>query len=525
MYIAELDRPWLDTPFLLQGFMLEEAEQLLQLRKYCEHVFIDPYRSIGSARIDRPHFKAERVLRTEADPLLHMERVVEPTHKPGSLLGDLRAALRETLTPVAKPAEPPAEPAEPADRPLNYFYDLRKQRDLDKFLGNYVPKAVPKDFPLLGDLPDTIPTPRDTMYYVAPQKTGGTSLLRGIRDLARGGQSRERAPVRTFGEVNRTVYQDSVPVERELPQAESVRDQTSRILAEISENIRKDFVLDVAKVNLAVESMIESMVRNPNAMIWLTQLKNRDSYAYSHAMDSSVYLIAFGRHLGFPREQMHNLGITGLLLDIGKIRVPEQLLQKTGILTEEEFETVRGHVQHSIDILHNADNTPLEVLDAVATHHERLDGAGYPRGLRGRQIGMLGAMAGIVDTFVAMTSQRPYAPAMSAQQALQEIYGWRDTLFPAALIEQFIQCIGIFPAGSIVELNSGEVALIASQNRIRKLKPRLLMVLDADKRPYKQPWILDLIQEPSNDAGKPYYIRRALPPGTHDIDPKQYYLG
>ena len=528
MYIAELDRPWLDTPFLVQGFLLDDAEQLVLLRKYCEYVYYDPYRSTGSLYEPRPRYQASQ--QHEGDlsrPLttVRRTRLAAPLKRP-SLLGELKTALRETLSAPSPPGTSTAA-AQPDEGPLHYYYEQPARRALDKFYGDYVAAPIRMDYPLLT----AENSAALTIQYVQPRRSSG--LLRDIRELVSGTgtarrtartASRDTSVGRTYGDIDIQIYDELVPVEREAPQAEACHANTSAILAEISENLRKDMVLDVDRLQVAVESMVESMIRNPNAMIWLTRLKDRDNYAYSHAIDTSVYLIAFGRHLGFPKEQMHILGIAGLLLDIGKIRVPEELLRKTGVLSEEEFTTLRSHVNHSIDILHNARNTPYEVIDAVATHHERLDGSGYPRGLRDKQIGMLGAMAGIVDTFEAMTSERPYAPAMSAQQALQEIYGWRDTLFPGALIEHFIQCIGIFPAGSIVELNSGDVSLVVTQNRVRKLKPKLLMVLDPNKQPYPRPWLLDLMNDPKDRNEVPYHILGALPPGAHGIDPKHYYL-
>jgi len=199
-------------------------------------------------------------------------------------------------------------------------------------------------------------------------------------------------------------------------------------------------------------------------------------------------------------------------------------MKKTSPLAPEEVEAARAHVQHGIDIVLHANNSPLEVLDVIATHHERMDGSGYPAGLGGDRIGMIGSMAGIVDTFAAMTRDRPYASAASAQQVLQEMYGWRDTLFPAALIDQFIQCIGLFPPGSLVEMNTGEVAIVVSQHRVHRLKPKVLMILDPLKEPYKALRTVDLLMQPSAPDGTRYHIIRSVAPATYGIDPAQYYL-
>ena len=160
----------------------------------------------------------------------------------------------------------------------------------------------------------------------------------------------------------------------------------------------------------------------------------------------------------------------------------------------------------------------------VAQHHERLDGSGYPRHLKGDQIYSFASMAGIVDSFEALVSQRPYAEAVSTHQALQQLNRWKGTSFHEALTEQFIQCIGIFPVGSLVELNTGDVAVVIGQNKIRRLKPKVMLLLDPGKQAYPYPSTLDLINDPLADDKTPYQIKRDLPTGAYGIDPQEFYL-
>ena len=152
--------------------------------------------------------------------------------------------------------------------------------------------------------------------------------------------------------------------------------------------------------------MVDSIIRNPNALLWLSQMKDRDSYTYSHAVDTSIYLLAFGRSLGFPKEDLHKLGFAGLMLDIGKMRLPDDLLRQKGRYTAGQFMLMKTHVQHSLDILGRMDNVAMDVFDMVARHHERFDGSGYPYGLKGEWLGIFGSMAGIVDCFTRH-HQRP----------------------------------------------------------------------------------------------------------------------
>ena len=253
-------------------------------------------------------------------------------------------------------------------------------------------------------------------------------------------------------------------------------------------------------------------------------MKSRDSYAYDHGIDVAVYMLAFGRHLGYPKDKLRILGVSGLMQDIGKLRVSEEILAKSGKLSVEEFEEVKVHVHHSVDILRETADIPKEVLMVVAQHHERLDGSGYPRRLKGDQIYSFAAMSGIVDSFEALVSQRPYAEAISTHQALQQLNRWKGTSFHEALTEQFIQCIGIFPVGSLVELNTGDVAVVIGQNKVRRLKPKVMLLLDPDKQAYQYPSTLDLINDPMSSYKTPYQIKRDLPTGAYGIDPQEFYL-
>ncbi|MEO7404613.1 MAG: HD domain-containing phosphohydrolase, partial [Burkholderiales bacterium] len=164
------------------------------------------------------------------------------------------------------------------------------------------------------------------------------------------------------------------------------------------------------------------------------------------------------------------------------------------------------------------------VLDAVGRHHEREDGRGYPHGLKSEAIGIYGRIAGIVDTFVALTNVRPYAKTLSMHDALRSLYRWRGTQFHEPLVEQFVQAIGVFPVGSMVELTSGDVAIVLQHNRVRRLKPRVLLLTGPDKSPLTKPVPLDLLYAPVGGNGEEITIAHALPAGAYGIDPREFYL-
>lgn len=321
-----------------------------------------------------------------------------------------------------------------------------------------------------------------------------------------------------------SVYQDKTTVEEELVTAKEIHARSNELIYELVQDIREGSDLDVTKAKKVLVGMVDSMVRNPDALLLLTRLKDKDSYTYGHAIDVSIYMLAFGRHLGFPKDQLNNLGMGGMLLDIGKMQLPQALLEKRGKLTATEFEMVKRHVEFGIETLQKTKNIPGMVMEIVASHHERQDGSGYPLGLDKSKIGMFGSMGAIVDCYDALVSDRPYASPLTSYDALQSLYAWKGKYFHEHLVEQFIQCLGIYPVGSLVELNTGEVGVVIAQNRVRRMKPRIMLILDSDKKPYKFPNMLDLLLEPKAVGDQPYQIKRALEAGMYGIDPKEYYL-
>lgn len=406
MFVAELDRPWLDTPFLLQGFLIESLEQIETLKRYCRHVYVDPLRS--------------------AETIGHL---------------DLSSIALST------------DPSNPL--PLSWLRDL-----------------------------DHIKAPNWELVE----------------------------------------YLDQVSLETELPQARAVFEQGQQVITDLFENLHATGMADLAPVREMMDSMVESVVRNPDALTLLARIRRKSHYSYAHALNVSIHALAFGRHLGFPRDDLQRLGLGGLLLDVGTLRIPNDLLGRQGKLSEEEYRTVQRHVEYGIDLLQHAWGLSGLVVDMVKAHHEREDGSGYPEGLRGPQIPIPAKMAAIVDSFDALTSVRPYARTHTPYEALQMLYDWSRQTLSGPLVQEFIQCLGIYPVGGLVELNSGEVGLIVAHNRVRRLKPRILLLLDPHKQPYRSPIMLDLLSEPKLPGDVPYAISRALEDGMYGINPQDYYL-
>ncbi len=315
-----------------------------------------------------------------------------------------------------------------------------------------------------------------------------------------------------------------VGLQTEMVEAKRIYSESAIVLNQVMEDVKRGKSLDFITVQAISLEMVQSILRNPDALIWLSQLRNKDDYAYQHAINVCILMLALGKKLALSTSQLTQLGMAGLLQDIGVLRIPREILYKRGKLSPEEIELVQSHVNKTLALLHNQPNIPLATLETIAQHHERYDGSGYPKGLKAHQISLFGSMAGIADCFDAMVSERPYAPALSPFQALMFLYNQRDQAFNAAVVERFIQTIGIYPIGSIVELNSGEVAIVVEQRKERRLKPKLLVILDADKKFYQDKFVLDLLDDPETADGKPYLIKDVLEAGAYGIDPKEYFL-
>jgi putative nucleotidyltransferase with HDIG domain len=393
MFVQRLDRPWLETPFMFQGFLVDDPEVVRLVRQYCKTVWVD----------------IDRGLRPEL----------------GAILEDSRQQL---------------------------------------------PKR------------DLIPPDRQQQYP------------------------------------------DRVPMEEEYPAATQAYGRAQDVANSMLERLREGDRLDLPQVKDAVCEVVGSMTRNPDAMIWLNQLKRKDRYSYHHSLSVPVWAILLARHLGMPQPDIERLALGCLLLDIGKTRLPDGLLEKRRRLTQEEFELVKQHVDFGVELLQQQPGIDMQLVYIVRSHHERHDGTGYPRGLAGTRIPLMGRIAAIADCYDAITSSRPYAEPMPHFEAVGQLYQWRNMDFQAELVEQFIQAMGIYPTGSMVELSSGEVGVVIQQSRVERLRPRVMLVLDGNKQPLAEYVSVDLITQREDGSGRPLAIKRGLDAGDFGIDPEELFL-
>jgi len=345
------------------------------------------------------------------------------------------------------------------------------------------------------------------------------------KSSAPGGKITRKAPTRQrktseqiFQGRRLKPYTDSTSWSEEFPKAKAAVDLLAETVDSIFRQVSRGAALDVVKVKQSVDPMIDSISRNPDACIWLARMKQQDSYTYQHSVGASIWAVALGRQLGLPKPDLRSLAVGGLLFDVGKLQLNPELLGADRTLSDAEFVELRSHVARGVEMIRHSGLMNKDVLEMVAHHHERHDGSGYPAGLRGDNIPVFARIAAIVDCYDAITSHRSYARGIPPSAAIKKLYEWRDLEFQAELVEEFIQAVGIYPAGTLVELSSGEVAVVVAEYRTRRLRPKVMVLLDANKQPVADVSIVDLQSQKLTADGEPLEIRNSLEPEAYGID-------
>ncbi len=377
MFVAELDRPWLETPFALQGFVVRDTSEILYVSKYVEHVYVDADYS---------------------GPREFLALYTEPTYQP----------------------------------------------------------------------------PRERLELKA-----------------------------------------------DMQAARACFDNAATTLDSVFESLRAGKDTDIEAVQESINPLIETIFRNQEATAALLRLKQSGDYRFEHGVSMAVWAAILGRQIGLPRDDLETLALGCALCDIGMTQLPAELLDQPRGLDDSQRRIVRAHPMMGSELLMESSRVGFEVRTIVESHHERMDGSGYPRGAEGAAIPLLARIAGLVDTYDAMIKPRPWAAARTSHDAVQELIDAKGVLFQDALVEQFIQAIGLFPTGTLVELNSGEVAIVTRQNDTRRLKPEIVVVLDADKQRQAPLEIVDLADPPGE---RERWITRELLPGSYGVNSEEYFI-
>ncbi|HEY3327691.1 MAG TPA: HD-GYP domain-containing protein [Novimethylophilus sp.] len=310
--------------------------------------------------------------------------------------------------------------------------------------------------------------------------------------------SEENTPVRTVG------------TSEEMRKARMVHSEANQIIRNIMQDVRLGNQVQIEKVEPVVENITSSILRNAGAILSLCRVKNKDNYTFFHSVSVCALQVSFCRSIGMDKESIRQAGVGGLLHDIGKVKIPDEILNKPGRFTEDEFRVMQCHVVESRRILTETEGISEIAIQVAAQHHERHDGSGYPEGLKGDEISQMGQMAAICDVYDAITSNRCYHKGMEPTEALQKIFEWSKFHFNPVLVQHFMRSIGIYPVGSLVRLESGKLGVVTEQAEHNLLQPKVRVIYDSKKQSYLPPSDLDLAK-PMGHGGADRIVNHELP--------------
>lgn len=285
---------------------------------------------------------------------------------------------------------------------------------------------------------------------------------------------------------------EPVPIQEELVKAKEIKREARQTIHNIMDDVRFGEQIKKEQVEQIVMKMVSSIFRNQNALISLGRIRKADEYTYMHSMSVCVLMISFGKQLGFDLKQLRDVGVGAMLHDIGKMKVPQEILNSKRPLSDEEYEMMKEHVEHGRILLEETPGIADTSVLLAAQHHERLDGSGYPKGLVGDNISNCAQAAAIVDVYDAMTSARCYKRGLPPTEALKKLFEWRTRYFNSELVQQFIRCVGIYPVGSLVRLESGVIAIVLNNDDKSLLHPVVRVIYDTQKGKYTVPYDIDL---------------------------------
>lgn len=305
---------------------------------------------------------------------------------------------------------------------------------------------------------------------------------------------------------------------QELAKAEKLYAEAKNLQKRAFRDISNGKTIDVADFRNCADGIIDSVFRNQDALLCMSRIRDKDAYLLEHSVNVSILMSIFAKFLNMEESVIEQLATGALLHDIGKIQVPDAVLNKPGRLTEDEFVQMRKHVEYSRDILQQTEGISDISLDVAANHHERLDGKGYPAGLTGEQISLYSRMIAIVDSYDAITAQRVYKSGQTSVKALKILLADSPHHFDPVLVKQFISAIGMYPPGTLVKLDSEKLALVLEHNPASLTCPIVKVFYHGSKRHYLTPVTLDLTNARCNDA-----INTAVDALEYKIDLKKFF--
>jgi|WetSurSiteA1Bulk_404760.scaffolds.fasta_scaffold05683_4 HD-GYP domain-containing protein (c-di-GMP phosphodiesterase class II) len=391
MYVAELDRPWVETSFLFQGFEIKTEEELRAIKEVCDYVYVDTTKRKKNVR-----------------PPVTFKQVIA----------------------VEKPLE----------------------------IAN---------------------------YGTPPKKLG--------------------------------------KVENEFVHAEKIYENAEIVVANFMRSVENGGGIDSILAKNAVAECVESVLRSPDAMLWLFQLRNKDEYTAQHSLNVSILSIVLGRHINLSVADINKVGLCGMMHDVGKLLIPSEILHKLTPLDEEEARIMKTHTRLGYNLLKSSDHMNASAVTVALTHHEQLDGKGYPRRLQESGISHFTKIVSIANAYDEMTSDRGYKKGKTHLEATHILTNLAGTYFDPVLVVKFIESIGVYPPGSLVEMTNGCVAMVVEVHDNVKLRPKIIVILDEEKKPVSEERIIDLATMTKDKHGNIYTIKNIIKAKDWNIDVSRYY--
>ncbi len=313
--------------------------------------------------------------------------------------------------------------------------------------------------------------------------------------------------------------------EEEMAKACEVYDETSVSLHKVLNNFRLNNYITLPEIKSCVQGVMKSVMRNPNTLLLLSHMRSKRPDTVTHSINICIFSTLFGRYLQLTEEQLLQLSIAALMHDVGEAKVPKPVLDKFNVgLTPEEKMLLEQHTQQGAEMLRKIPEIPTEVAEVAYSHHERVDGTGYPRGLKGAEISFMSKIIAIVDAYEKETNAANIKSQLSCSDALKAIYAMRETSFDSELVESFIKCLGIYPVGTVVQLNNGSTGIVIGMKPDQHLLPTVMVIRDHTGEIKQPPQVINLDRFRDHEGKPLLMINKVIQPNEVDIDLGEYIV-
>lgn len=527
MYVAALDIPWEASRFIFKGFLIEDEKELNEIRKVCQYVIVDKTRSVNvTFEVKTPKLPEKNKPVAQADLVQQFlvdeaksGKPVTSTVKPGAAEKSLKPAEVIPQAPpkvvgtLAAALHSPDKAALRDNKADDNAVAPVKARLFRSFISPLVDMITGLPKVKANFNPNKVHQSRKHLNTALKEDMQRMQFAKDIR------QEFEFSNSQISDKM--TNYVTTVSLQQEVPVAKVAQhhllDAAQSTLAMDMNDSSLHETVNVAKDALA--DVVESIARNPEAMHLVNNIRKLDEHSYQHAIDVSLLMVALGREMCLFKDDLVEVGLGGMLHDCGEVK-PKGVSKISSIRNITKFRVYRDdHVQNGIEIAKRTNQSRI-VREIIANHHEHFDGSGYPNGKKGGQIGLYGNMICIVDTYVSLINGRNCEVALPPNKALDFMYKQKGKLFHPQMLDQFIQVIGIYPVGTMVRLNTGDIGFVIKQNKTWRMKPVIMVVMNKHHEKLETPIHIDLMNQPEHK--KQIAIQSDLPMDAFGLKVEDY---